>query len=261
MYQMDAGLFVEIARVSGYFSGFATAQPEVDKGPMAKHSVNFEEPDHDLLIGLYGRIEEDCTKMGFPASAASAKRIKALFESPGITYKTMREHYEEFQGRLRDELNSTFCLAIEGRHLAYYETPNRFGEAVAKRFPATADDIEEAGKCIAVGRPTASVFHLMRALEVGLQGFADKLGIVFNKDRNWQAILNSVNGAIKSLPRATREEKEYLGKCSATSLFLEQVKDAWRNDVMHPRAVYTPEQAEEIDTLARSLMVKLAGFV
>ncbi len=261
MYELDAGLFVEIARISGHLAGMAAGNPSIESGPPPSFTLEYGETTPEALIDLYQKIEDDCVKLGLPNAAKSAGRIKDLFKLKGIQYKVMREKYEEFQGRLRDELNSTFCLAIEGRYVAYYNTPHRFGAEVAKRFPAATDDIEEAGKCLALSRPTASVFHLMRTLEIGLQAFADKLSISLGKERNWQDILNAVNGAVKRLPASTREEKDSLGKCSAAALFLQQVKDAWRNDVMHPRAVYTEEQAQEIDRLAKSLMARLAEFV
>jgi hypothetical protein len=122
-------------------------------------------------------------------------------------------------------------------------------------------EIEEAGKCLALDRSTACVFHLMRVLEIGLQAFGANLGILDSPDKNWQVILNNVNGAIKRLAQSTREEKEYLGKCSAVAVHLQHVKDAWRNDVMHPISSYTPEQALDIWNQTRPLMVKLTDFV
>ncbi len=121
--------------------------------------------------------------------------------------------------------------------------------------------MEEASNCIAVGRYTASVFHVMRVLEVGLQALATKLGFGLNVDRNWQEILNDVNGAIKRLPRTTPAEKEFHGKCSAAAVLLQQVKDAWRNAVMHPRASYREQQAIDILSCAKALMQKLVEIV
>ena len=52
-----------------------------------------------------------------------------------------------------------------------------FGDDVARAFPSSKGDIDEAGKCLALDRGTACVFHLMRILEIGLQLLAAKLGI------------------------------------------------------------------------------------
>ena len=261
MYQLNAGLFVEISRIAGFVSGYADAKPGVETGLIPAHTLSHGETNPDSLAKLWDNIRLDCVKLGLGGAATSCGRIKVLFQKPGSRYKALREAYDEFQGRLRDELNAAFCLAIEARHIPYYSTTRRFGNAVGDRFPTAADDIEEAGKCLALGRSTACVFHLMRALEIGLQAFAQKLEITLDKERNWQLIINSVNGSIKRLPSTTHEEKEFLARCSAAALFLQQAKDAWRNDVMHPRATYSEEQAEEIDGVAKSLMGKLAEFV
>src|SRR5207253_2394018 len=93
MHQMEAGLFVEIARISGYITGLATGNPSVETGPTPPHMVNFGETSPETIIKLYAEIEEDCKKLGLAASATSAGRIKELFKSPGAQYKAMREKY------------------------------------------------------------------------------------------------------------------------------------------------------------------------
>ncbi len=64
----------------------------------------------------------------------------------------------------------------QGQH--FYAGANLLGEAVQERFPSLATDIDEAGKCFATGRFTATVFHLMRVMEVGVQEFCEALGVV-----------------------------------------------------------------------------------
>ena len=47
-----------------------------------------------------------------------------------------------------------------------------------------SEDIAEAGKCLGVGRPTASVFHLMRVMEIGVPRFGDVLGVKLADEKN-----------------------------------------------------------------------------
>jgi hypothetical protein len=101
----------------------------------------------------------------------------------------------------------------------------------------------------------------MRVLELGLQALATKLGVSLAKDRNWQPILNDINNAVKSLPHSTPAEKKYLAQCSSAAIHLQHVKDAWRNDVMHPRDSYTPEQAHDVFHSANRFMRLLAAFI
>ena len=113
---------------------------------------------------------------------------------------------------------------------------------------------------MALDRGTACVFHLMRVLEVGLRELAADLHVEKLED-NWQKLLDQVRGAVKALPRSTADEKQRLAQRSEAAAHLQAVKDAWRNDVMHPRDVYTVEQAQDVFTHARALMVSLASFL
>lgn len=167
----------------------------------------------------------------------------------------------ELSRRIEDELKSAIVLQIPRERSKYYGEKQLFGSEVSAKFPSVFDDLEEAANCMAVARYTAAVFHVMRVLEVGLQALASKLSISLAKDRNWQDILNAVQGAMKVLPRTTRAEKDFLAKCSAVHAHLQSVKDAWRNDVMHPRASYSEQQAVDVIENSRALMVKIAEIV
>src|SRR5207245_2918398 len=74
----------------------------------------------------------------------------------------------------------------------YHKANQLFGEPVEIKFPEVADDIKEAGKCLALDRSTATVFHLMRVLEVGVARFATKLKATIRTDQAWGLILGEV---------------------------------------------------------------------
>ena len=68
--------------------------------------------------------------------------------------------------------------------MAYYRPAEPlFGAAVEAKFPEMSEDISEAGKCLALNRATASVFHLMRIMEIAVQRFGDKIGVALAKTR------------------------------------------------------------------------------
>jgi hypothetical protein len=69
-----------------------------------------------------------------------------------------------------------------------------FGKEVNDRFPMAIDDIEEAGKCLALGRATACVLHAMRIIEVGLRALAKALNIPFAP--SWKSYLNQISSRI-----------------------------------------------------------------
>lgn len=99
----------------------------------------------------------------------------------------------ELSSRIKDELYCKKFIYLEPKRLRLYE-PDRplFGEAIADRFPAAVFEIDEAAKCLALGRSTAAVFHLMRLMEIGIRALARCLQIpdpVKPAERNWAMIL------------------------------------------------------------------------
>ena len=108
---------------------------------------------------------------------------------------------------------------------------------------------------------TAAVFHLMRVMERGVQRLGGKLGIKVAGEKNWQNILDEVNKQIKSLPEGTRKLKAIKSQLAAASAHLYNVKLAWRNPVMHPKASYSPEEAVDIYSHVKTFMAHLASIV
>jgi len=127
---------------------------------------------------------------------------------------------------------------------------------VEDKIPSVIADISEAGKCLGLERPTAAVFHLMRVMETGVQKFGDKVGVTLTDEKVWQVILDQLNAEIRGMG------KDHLAKKYASiSAHLYNVKLAWRNEAMHPKATYTPEEAERIFAATRGFMIDLAGVL
>jgi hypothetical protein len=139
----------------------------------------------------------------------------------------------------------------------YFEPPNLFGDKVALKFPSASLDIEEAGKCLALARPTASVFHLMRVMEVGLRAIGKELGIDYAP--SWDAYIGGIQKNINAKHDDKSDEwktaepfyKEMLGN-------LMTIKIAWRNPTMHIARNYTPDEAEDVLRAVRGFMQRLS---
>jgi len=147
-------------------------------------------------------------------------------------------------------------LTKDERDLFEPTTP-LFGSKVEEKLGEVSFDIAESGKCLAIERSTASVFHLMRIMEVGVQKFGDKLGISLTEEKVWQVILDGVNKHIKTLPQKHELTKRY----ASVSAHLYNVKLAWRNETMHPNAIYDHEQALGIFSAVRRFMIDLVGVL
>jgi HEPN domain-containing protein len=167
----------------------------------------------------------------------------------------MRYELHDLRSRLDDELNEEQFLHVPAYLLKYYSALDLFGLEIAEAFISLNEDLENAGKCLAVGQPTACIFHLMRAMEGAVQALCVKLSIT-NVEREWGKLLSDLHKAIEQMPKSPGRDE-----WSQVHANLYHVKQAWRNDTMHPKQTYTSEQAEEIFEAVRIFLRQLAGFV
>lgn len=115
------------------------------------------------------------------------KQKEAFFKSRDL----VRTKIEQLGSVIQSELEDRVFMHIPSDQAKYFNRGAAFGEAVNSRFPSTSFDISEAGNCIASGRHTACVFHLMRVLEVGLKAFAFRWGIPYAP--SWESYLKQSN--------------------------------------------------------------------
>lgn len=190
------------------------------------------------------------------AAVAQIDRIKAYYAGDLLTIENLYPLVKELRLRISDQLQARLFLFVSFDKDKYFNGKALFGGDVETKFPATTYDIAEAGKCLALERSTATVCHLMRVMEVGVQALATKLSPSINVDKAWGKILEKVDAEIDKLPSG--DAKDDLRGVAAS---LHAVKDAWRNPTMHPRATHTEEEAEEIFTACKTFMRRLAQIV
>jgi HEPN domain-containing protein len=234
-------------------SGRSVAQIHIAEESFAYLGTNLE-----LLLS-------DLNSMEMPVSALKVSEIALSVQSAlsdldagevKLNGDLLLSQMQDVGSRIRDELNSRSFLALNGKEMGLFAPPNPlFGEDVSSVFSTAAEDIEEAGKCLALGRYTAAVFHLMRAMEAAVKRLASKLNVV-KIDIEWGKLLGAINDQVKLLPKG--DEKDMW---SENVSLLYHVKQAWRNDTMHPKNTYTEEQANEIFAAVRSFMKNLAPLV
>jgi HEPN domain-containing protein len=159
-------------------------------------------------------------------------------------------------GVFRDEVAGQVLVAVPLAHASLIgQADPIFGHAVDTAFPNASADLAEAGACLALGRATACVFHLMRVMELAVQRVSAELGIA-NISREWGKLLSDMAKAIEALPKGSHRDA-----WSESHSLLYHVKQAWRNDVMHPKRTYTIDEAERIFMAVRSYLEQLAAHV
>jgi hypothetical protein len=132
-----------------------------------------------------------------------------------------------------------------------------FGSEVHSKFPIASFDISEACKCLALGRHTASVFHLMRVMETALHAVHGCLGIsnpIAGNDKTWGSILQKIRLEYRARPNFSE-----MALFQELHALLDAVKDAWRNGTMHVEDKKTEEEAKVIMITVKAFMQKLAS--
>lgn len=176
-------------------------------------------------------------------------------EYVAVTQLQLLRYITELRSRVEDQLRGKLFYFVNPEKAGYYKTKNLFGENVFNNFPSTIADIEDAGKCLALGLGTSAVMHLMRVLESGLKGLAKTRHINIPYAPSWESYLNQIQNQIaenhkKKSPDWLAVEKFYRD----VSGDLITIKQAWRNPTMHIERRYNIEEAEEIFNTVKSFM-------
>jgi hypothetical protein len=225
--------------------------------------VPIEDSLRETLSGLYRDVEEFCGVYDLPASKdLCIKLIHILSHKETSTGQWLSAPATSLGDTLISELKSKKFLHIRPDIVRYFETANLFGDTVADRFPSASIDIEEAGKCFATQRFTASVMHCMRVLEHGLCALCLTLELPFG-EKSWQRSLQAIEARIAVFDSQVNPKRKAAWK-QKRQFYAEAVaefthfKDAWRNHAAHGREHYDEERAEKIISHTRSFMQVLA---
>ena len=216
------------------------------------------------LDGFLVPLRESLEPVELPVSVTQLDRIRTAIGSLGPpTYVELSYAINHLMTVVEDELRSCKILQIPRDRASYYGRTDLFGPDVTKRFPEVIGDIDEAANCYALGRFTATVFHLMRAMEGALHKMTVAFKITLDpKKQDWQDMVNAVRTHLNQMPARDDAEKAEREKVADVAAHLEAVKIAWRNPTMHPRAgAYTEPQAFDIINNCKALFVSLLRVV
>jgi hypothetical protein len=209
---------------------------------------------------------ETCEEMGLDISAKPLRTLAQILRSDSRGWpREQQGYFRDAVARIRDELSGITLLAIEPARQDYFQPKAPiFGADFAAKFPSQgAFELEEAAKCLALGRSTACVFHLMRLMEIEVLAVARCLNIpdpIQPADRNWGAVLKKVRDGIDAkwttVAARAASDGEVFDSLYAS---LDAVKNPWRNATMRPANKYTDDEAEHIFAAVKGFTMKLAS--
>lgn len=227
------------------------------------------------LIGEYERtqalknlanVEEQFRSIGLQITADMTNGIaEKLKASESQTLEWLMDQITVIEDLANKEFKKSLFFYIPSerfKFLSFKSNPHVFGDKVADAFPSVTYEISEAGLCLALARPTAGVFHLMRVLEAGLSALGKVFGVSL-VHTNWAPAIEQIESKIrimhkepawKDLPDC-KERQEFFAQAATHFAIL---KDAIRNSTMHVRSTFTEEQAEQVFDSTKAFMQKLA---
>ncbi|ATW02788.1 hypothetical protein CHN51_04025 [Sphingorhabdus sp. YGSMI21] len=249
MLEFNAERFVRVSNLLMSLQAGLSANINFDG-----HSFQISESAFKDLISL----RDDLLLMEMPVSVAAFDRVLEEMKRPAPHFQAdwLKGRIVNFSTVVGDELRAKTFLSLPSASAAIFGDPeNKFGHVVLDAFPSIVPEVREAAKCQALERWTASVMHLMRALEVGLQAMARHYEV--EPEQNWNAVLEQVQSKLKAISKKTdgKAEEQWASEVGTHFRFL---KNAFRNQAMHPLARYDEEAAIEIFDSTKSFFRHLA---
>jgi hypothetical protein len=221
----------------------------------------------NLLLDQSQYLREAAVELGANITAMAIDEYRnTLQKDNSILFGKLSSNYSDIFKTLERELSTTHLFSLNADEYKYFEPSDPlFGQDFEAKFGTLgAFELDEAAKCMALGRPTAAVFHMMRILEVGIKALAKCLGIpdpIKPSERNWEKILERImkDGIEKKWPNAANRmsgDGEFFEDLYAT---LDAVKNPWRNSTMHVEEKKTDQEAEHIFVAVRGFMMRLSS--
>lgn len=272
MLELDAASFYSVTTALGTLSNLVERKflSSYEEGESGGLKIAFENDPIMIrkLVDIVDDLQEHLKVLGATFTLRSAVKLKdAINAEPGFTWEAVGELLSDIDRRLVEELEDTKVIVLDRSEAALFAPPEPiFGAEFAAKFPTEgAFELDEAAKCLAVGRPTAAVFHLMRLMEVGIRAISSCLGIpppTKPAERNWGVLLEQKiwkDGIQRRWPIPAERLHGDGQFFEALYASLDAVKHPWRNATMHVEAKYTDDEARHILLAVRGFMKRLAS--
>jgi hypothetical protein len=240
-----ARAFVDVLNAHGVVGGLLGGNPiplGVSRGPAeALHGALDR-----VVTSFFKEPEEQGGGLRFPEEADQL--------IPGFHWDWIRNALSTFETVFSEEMRGAATYHVPRRGI--WDIPSLVDAAekalppeIGGYIPATAKtDWQAAGRCLAFRLPTASGFHVARAVESTLKAYYKAyLGRVPDEGKSWGDYIAD----LEQVSQNPAPEKK-------TIAVLRQMKDDWRNPVVHPRSTLTDTDAEVLFNLGASVLIAVA---
>ena len=208
--------------------------------------------------------------LAMPTTDYQNDALRIAIQSGSNTVKGISPMLQTVYSRMKFDMNQIVAVRIPDDGVKHYEQEHLFGALVFRSFAAAKDDIKSAGTCLAIGQNTASVFHSMRVVEHGMRAVAGELWVnIKNKtieSADWGQLIKAIKLKIdarqQKLSKSKRKKKgehEALNLLTSLTDDMNVFRSYWRNNTMHTRASYNPQEAAGVLERVKFFMEKLAN--
>jgi len=162
----------------------------------------------ETILGSLRLFHSSCRTLAASITEIPVNNLIKELEDRECTYKRTTTEIRKIRGRFTDELGETKLFVLPSAYAQFYfGALASFGFDIVEKFSyKAAEDVEEAGRCLAVGRSTACVFHLMRAMEEAVKVLGTRLGVQ-NVEKEWGKILSDLARKIETMPRGSKRDE------------------------------------------------------
>lgn len=200
----------------------------------------------DFMVKL-AAARDLCTKHKWKETAYQISQVGEYMDDPNFTPLVLQAKCADLEKHLMRMLGERLFFHADDERLKEWSKSSKACQDWKFAFPRAYIELVGARQCYLFGQANASVFHSMRALEIGLTAFAKKLKVVVGRDQ-WEVIINNIESEVKKIngPAAGRDWKRRQEQYSEAALHFRYLKNAWRNHVMHVRYIYELPKAFQI---------------
>ncbi len=181
--------------------------------------------------------------------SVSKELIRARLASSSLPRTS--EAFETLKDMVYTEISDRWFAYIPPDRLDFFCNDQIVTFEVRQAFPRATAEIMNAGTCFAMGLATASVFHAMRAAEIGVQTMAIKLGVVLTYPlelAEFGKLIGEIEDKIiliKKGQRSTKNDEDIKFYSEAAAQF-RHFNNGWRIRAAHSRETYEDDQAKKV---------------
>jgi hypothetical protein len=257
-------IMTRIGSVADYVKG--AGKDRSSEPPRFGEVVFLDETWRTFIRAKFQDLPEQLELLDARVTIIAVQEALDCIDKPYTTWGDAVQALDEIRNSLRRELHSVMVFIVEGdRHKYFAPDFPLCGSEVSAKFPSISYEVQEAGKCLAFERSTASAFHSIRCLEAAIRAMSRCLDIpdpTKASDRSWFKTLEAIKKELQHRWPTTGS------KMSGDGRFFEEayaalaaMQNPWRNATMHLDQIYTEEAARDLFNVVGGFMRRIAARI